>query len=84
MTNWLPVITVGIALTGLMIAIWRDLRTDMRDLRTDMRDLRTDMRADMRQIETRLSEVEKEQAEVKGLLQGLRESIYRQAVPERD
>ncbi len=70
MTNWLPVITVGIALMGVMIAVWRDLRTDMR--------------ADMRQIETRLSDVEKEQAEVKGLLQGLRESIFRQAVPERD
>ena len=77
MANWLPVITVGIALMGLMTAIWRDLRTDMRDLRTDMR-------ADMRQIEARLSEVEKEQAEVKGLLQGLRETIVRQAVPERD
>ena len=62
---------------GLMVAIWRDLRTDMRDLRTDMR-------ADMRQIETRLSDVEKEQAEVKGLLQGLRETIVRQAVPERE
>ena len=59
---------------GVMIAIWRDLRTDIRDLRTGMRDLRTDMRADLRQIETRLSGVEKEQAEVKGLLQGLRES----------
>ena len=67
MANWLPVVTVGIALMGLMVAIWRDLRTDMRDLRTDMR-------ADMRQIETRLSGVEKEQAEVKGLLQGMRES----------
>ncbi|MCY3761479.1 MAG: hypothetical protein OXH50_09530 [Gemmatimonadetes bacterium] len=77
MANWLPVVTVGIALMGLMVAIWRDLRTDMRDLRTDMR-------ADMRQIETRLSDVEKEQAEVKGLLQGLRETIVRQAVPERE
>lgn len=74
MANWLPVITVGIALMGLMIAIWRDLRANMRGLRTDVRDLRTDMRADLRQIGTRLSGVEKEQAEVKGLLHGLRES----------
>ena len=77
MANWLPVITVGIALMGVMIAIWLDLRANMRDLRTEMR-------SDMRPIKTRLSDVEKEQAEIKGLLQGLRESIFRQAVPERE
>lgn len=62
------VLTVGIALAGLMIGLFVWLRQDMDTLRRE-----TNSRLD--RLETRLAAVEHGQAKLEGLLEGLREAI---------
>jgi len=62
------VVSVGIALAGLLLAGLRWIRNEFRDLCSEIKDLRQEM-------ETRLSVVERQQAKLEGLLEGLRESI---------
>ena len=79
-------LSVGIALAGLMVANNRAQRLDMASLETRLRDeikqfearLRRELsglRDDLKQLEQRVARLEHGQARLEGLLEGLREAI---------
>jgi predicted nuclease with TOPRIM domain len=79
-------LSVGIALAGLMVANNRALRLDMASLETHLREeikqsetrLRRELsglRDDLKQLEQRVARLEHGQARLEGLLEGLREAI---------
>ncbi len=75
------ILLVGAALAALTLTGMGEIRSDMRDIREDVRDIRDDMRerfslVEMRltSIEARLALVEREQGEIRGIVEGLRDS----------
>ena len=88
--NW-TVVSVGIALGGLILAAIRDSRVTARELRADMRDIRADIRvlsdrldkgineqdAKLERLAERLSRQEQEQARMNGVLETLPERLGR-------
>ena len=86
----IALVTVGVALAGLILTSNRGLRQDMAQLRQEMRQdvaqlearlqediarLRQEMREDMKQLAERVARLEHGQARLEGLLEGLREAI---------
>ena len=64
----IAIVTVGVALAGLLVGLFAWLRQDMTNLRTELRD-------DIRQLADRVGRLEHSQAKLEGLLEGLREAI---------
>ena len=64
----IAIVTVGVALAGLLVGLFAWLRQDMTNLRTELRD-------DIRQLTDRVGRLEHSQARLEGLLEGLREAI---------
>lgn len=85
------VVSVGIALAGLMLAglrwirnEFRDLHAEIKNVRQEVKDVNQDVKDLHQEMEPRLSVVERQQAKLEGLLEGLRESITgRRAAPKR-
>ena len=73
------VLTVGVALAGLILSSSRGLRQDIRQdvvqLETRVREDISQLRDDMKQLGDRVARVEHSQAKIEGLLEGLREAI---------
>ena len=88
--NW-TVISVGIALAGLILAAIRDSRVTARELCADMRDIRADIRAlsdrldkrideqdaKLERLAERLGRQEQEQARMNGVLETMPERLGR-------
>ena len=82
------ILLVGAALAALTLTGMGEVRSDMREIRSDMREIRSDMRdirSDMQErfslvegrlssIEARIALVEREQGEIRGIVEGLRDS----------
>ena len=72
-------LTIGLALAGLIIANSRALRRDMASLETRLRDdlkqTETRLREDLKGLDQRVGRLEHGQAKLEGLLEGLREAI---------
>ncbi len=68
----IAIVTVGIALAGLILTSSRGLRQDMRQ---DMTQLEKRLRDDIQQLDARVGRLEHSQAKLEGLLEGLREAI---------
>ena len=66
------IVTVGVALAGLILTGNRGLRQDMRQ---DMAQLESRLRDDIKQLGDRVGRLEHGQAKLEGLLEGLREAI---------
>ncbi len=64
----IAIVTVGVALAGLLVGLFSWLRQDLTHLRTELRD-------DIKQLADRVGRLEHSQAKLEGLLEGLRESI---------
>ena len=64
----IAIVTVGVALAGLLIGLFTWLRQDLTHLRTELRD-------DIKQLADRVGRLEHSQAKLEGLLEGLREAI---------
>ena len=71
----IAIVTVGVALAGLLVGLFASLRQDLTHLRTELRD-------DIRQsadrvggLDERVARIEHGQAKLEGLLEGLREAI---------
>ena len=62
------IVTVGIALAGLLVGLFAWLRQDLTLLRTELRD-------EIKQLADRVGRLEHSQAKLEGLLEGLREAI---------
>jgi len=59
-----------------------ELHTEMRSLRKDVRADIAEVRADLRAVDGRLSALEQRQARTEGLLEGLRDAIAAQRLPD--
>ena len=68
----IAIVTVGIALAGLILTSSRGLQQDMRQ---DMTQLEKRLRDDIQQLDARVGRLEHSQAKLEGLLEGLREAI---------
>lgn len=64
----IAIVTVGVALAGLLVGLFSWLRQDLTHLRTELRD-------DIKQLADRVGRLEHSQAKLEGLLEGLREAI---------
>ena len=62
------IVTVGVALAGVILTATRGLRQDLGRLEARLRD-------DIKQLADRMGRVEHSQAKLEGLLEGLREAI---------
>ena len=71
--------TVGVALAGLILTgnrgLRQDMRQDMAQLETRLREGISQLRGDMKQLAERVGRLEHSQAKLEGLLEGLREAI---------
>ncbi len=64
----IAIVTVGVALAGLLVGLFAWQRQDLTHLRTELRD-------DIKQLADRIGRLEHSQAKLEGLLEGLREAI---------
>ena len=64
----IAIVTVGVALAGLLVGLFAWQRQDLTHLRTELRD-------DIKQLADRVGRLEHSQAKLEGLLEGLREAI---------
>ena len=69
----LSILLVGIALAALILTGIGEIREDMREIREDMREGFSAMETRMSSMESRLAVVEREQGEIRGLLEGMRD-----------
>ena len=73
------IVTVGVALAGLILTgnrgLRQDMRQDMAQLETRLREDISQLRGDMKQLAERVGRLEHSQAKLEGLLEGLREAI---------
>ncbi len=73
------IVTVGVALAGLILTgnrgLRQDMRQDMAQLETRLREGISQLRGDMKQLAERVGRLEHSQAKLEGLLEGLREAI---------
>ena len=70
----LSILLVGVALAALILTGIGEIREDMREIREDMRERFSSMENRMSSMEARLAVVEREQGEIRGLLEGLRDT----------
>ena len=84
----ITIVSVGVALAGLLVGLFAGLRQDMTHLRQDMAQMRVELRQDMthlrqdiKQVEERVGRFEHSQAKLEGLLEGLREAITGREAP---
>lgn len=77
----LSILLVGVALAALILTGIGEIREDMREIREDMRERfssmenrMSSMEARLAVVESRLAVVEREQGEIRGLLEGLRDT----------
>ena len=66
----ITIVSVGVALAGLLVGLFAGLRQDM-----------THLRQDIKQVEERVGRFEHSQAKLEGLLEGLREAITGREAP---
>ena len=71
----ITIVSVGVALAGLLVGLFAWLRQNMTHLRQDMAQMRVELRQDIKQVEERVGRFEHSQAKLEGLLEGLREAI---------
>ena len=73
------IVTVGVALAGLILTgnrgLRQDMRQDMAQLETRLREDISQLRGDMKQLAEHVGRLEHSQAKLEGLLEGLREAI---------
>ena len=77
----LSILLVGVALAALILTGIGEIREDMREIREDMRERfssmenrMSSMEARLAVVESRLAVVEREQGEIRGLIEGLRDT----------
>ena len=70
----LSILLVGVALAALILTGIGEIREDMREIREDMRERFSSIENRMSSMETRLAVVEREQGEIRGLLEGMRDT----------
>ena len=70
----LSILLVGVALAALILTGIGEIREDMREIREDMRERFSSMENRMSSMEARLAVVEREQGEIRGLLEGMRDT----------
>ncbi|MCY4587173.1 MAG: hypothetical protein OXB98_14145 [Bryobacterales bacterium] len=71
----IAIVTVGVALAGLLVGLFAWLRQDMTHLRTELRDDIRQLADRVGRLEERVARIEHSQAKLEGLLEGLREAI---------
>ena len=64
----IAIVTMGLALVGLLVGLFSWLRQDLTHLRTELWD-------DIKQLADRLGRLEHSQAKTESLLEGLREAV---------
>ena len=73
------IVTVGVALAGVILnsnrGLRQDIRQDLAQMETRLREDISQLREDMKQLGERVARMEHSQAKLEGLLEGLREAI---------